>query len=135
MAPLALGGPPPALVEAASASTLFESQPLSMPLVCSATKNGDIPEASGKRLRCCPGGSAIGSTNHHNRLSPGGKFSGPAWQISQRHVGGTRQIARTRSELLGLTHIDKEQGVAGRKAALQFSDLDPRRRVHAPPGE
>jgi hypothetical protein len=49
-----------------------------MPLVCSTTKNGDIPEASGKQLRRCPGGSAIGFTNHHNRLSPGGKFSGPA---------------------------------------------------------
>jgi hypothetical protein len=40
-------------------------------------------------------------------------------------------MARTRSELRRLTHIDKEQGVAGRKAALQFNDLDPRRRIHA----
>jgi len=36
---------------------LFESEPLSMPLVCSTTKNRDIPEARGKQLRCCPGGS------------------------------------------------------------------------------
>jgi hypothetical protein len=50
-----------------------------MPLVCSTTKNGDIPEASGKQLRCRLGGSTIGFTNHDNRLSPGGKFSGPAW--------------------------------------------------------
>jgi hypothetical protein len=34
-----------------------------------------------------------------------------------------------------LTHIDKEQGVAGRKAALQFNNLDPRRRIHASPPE
>jgi hypothetical protein len=114
---------------------LFESEPLSMPLVCSTTKNRDIPEARGQQLRCCPGGSAIGFANHHNRLSPSGKFPCPAWQIRQRHIDGTRQVARRRGELLGLTHIDKDNGVAGRKTALQFNDLDPCRRILVSPSE
>jgi len=44
-------------------------------------------------------------------------------------------MARTCGEFLRLTHIDKEQGIAGRKAALQFNNLDPRRRIHASPPE
>jgi hypothetical protein len=70
-------------------------------------------------------------------LSPGGKFAGPAWQIRQRHVDGTWQMAWRRSEFLGLPHIDKDNGVAGREAALQFNNLDPcrRRRIHASPPE
>jgi hypothetical protein len=34
-----------------------------------------------------------------------------------------------------LTHIDKDNGVAGREAVLQFNDLDPRPRIHAWPAE
>jgi hypothetical protein len=68
-------------------------------------------------------------------LSPGGKFPGPAWQINQRHVDGTWQMAWRRSEFLGLTHIDKDNGVAAREAALQFNNLDPCRRIHAWPPE
>jgi hypothetical protein len=106
-----------------------------MPLVCSTTKDGDIAKAGGKQLGCCHGRPAIGFTNHHNRLSPGGKFSGAAWQIGERHVDRTRQMARARSEFLGLTHIDQEQGVAGRQPALQFSDLDRRWHIDAWPPE
>jgi hypothetical protein len=64
-------------------------------------------------------------------LLPGGKFSGSAREISQRYVDGTWQMAWRRGEFLGLTHIDKDNGVAGREAILQFNDLDPRRRIHA----
>jgi hypothetical protein len=64
-------------------------------------------------------------------LSPGGKFAAPAWQISQRHVDGTWQMARRRGEFFGLAHIDKDNGVPGREAALQFNNLDPCRRTHA----
>jgi hypothetical protein len=31
----------------------------------------------------------------------------------------------------GLTYIDKDNGVAGREAALQLTNLDPCRRIHA----
>jgi hypothetical protein len=40
-------------------------------------------------------------------------------------------MARRCREFLGLTHIHEENSVAGGEAALQFSDLDPRRRIHA----
>ena len=63
----------------------------------------------------------------------GGKFPRLVWQISQWHVDRTWQMARTRSEFLGLTHIDKDDVVAGRKAALQFNDLDPCRRIQGWP--
>jgi hypothetical protein len=44
-------------------------------------------------------------------------------------------VAWRRGELLGLTHIDKDNGVAGRETALQFINLDPCRRIHAWPSE
>jgi len=44
-------------------------------------------------------------------------------------------MAWRRSELLGLTHIDQDNGVAAREAALQFNNLDPCRRIHAWPPE
>jgi hypothetical protein len=44
-------------------------------------------------------------------------------------------VAWRRGELLGFTHIDKDNGVAGRKAALQFNNLDPCRRIDAWPSE
>jgi len=34
-----------------------------------------------------------------------------------------------------LTHIDKDDGVAGREAAPQLISLDPRWRIHARPTE
>jgi hypothetical protein len=68
-------------------------------------------------------------------LPAGDKFSGLAWQISQRHVDGTWQMTWRRSEFLELTHIDEDNGVARRKAALQFNNLDPCRRIHAWPSE
>jgi hypothetical protein len=40
-------------------------------------------------------------------------------------------MAWRRGEFFGLTHIDKDNGVAGREAVLQFDDLDPCRRIHA----
>jgi hypothetical protein len=40
-----------------------------------------------------------------------------------------------RGELLGLAHVDKDNGIARRKAALQFINLDPYRRIHAWPSE
>ena len=55
--------------------------------------------------------------------------------MSQRYVDGTWQMAWRRGEFLGLTHIDKDDGVAGREAILQFNDLDPGRRIHAWPPE
>lgn len=115
--------------------SLFESQPLPVPPVGSATKDGDIPYAGGKQLYRCLGGSAIGLANQHDRLSPGSKFPDAARQISQRHVDSTGQVARRRSEFLGLTHIDEDYGIAGREAALQFVHLDPCRRLHAWPAE
>ena len=36
-------------------------------------------------------------------------------------------------ELLGLTHIDEADGVAGGKALLQFESLDPCRRIGVRP--
>ena len=44
-------------------------------------------------------------------------------------------MAWRRGEFLRLPHIDKDNGVAGREAALQFDSLDPRRRTHAWPTE
>jgi hypothetical protein len=41
-------------------------------------------------------------------LPAGGKFSGLAWQISQRHVDGTWQMTWGRGEFLELTHIDED---------------------------
>jgi hypothetical protein len=38
-------------------------------------------------------------------------------------------VARRRGEFLGLTHIDKDNSVAGREAALQLTNLDPCRRI------
>jgi hypothetical protein len=44
-------------------------------------------------------------------------------------------MACRRRKFLGLTHIDKDNGIAGRKAVLQFDDFDPRRPIHAWPSE
>jgi hypothetical protein len=68
-------------------------------------------------------------------LSPGSKFPDLARQIGQRHVDGTRQMTRPRDEFLGLAHIDEDNDLAGREAALQFDDVDPCRRIHAWPAE
>jgi hypothetical protein len=38
-------------------------------------------------------------------------------------------------EFLGLTHIDEDYSVAGRKPALQFNNLNPCRHGHAWPSE
>jgi len=46
-------------------------------------------------------------------LSPRSEFSDPARQIGQWHVDSTRQVARGRGKFLGLTHIDKDNGLAG----------------------
>jgi len=40
-------------------------------------------------------------------------------------------VARRRGEFLGLTHIDNDNGIAGREAALQLTNLDPYRRILA----
>jgi hypothetical protein len=68
-------------------------------------------------------------------LSRRSEFSDPARQIGQWHVDSTRQVARGLGKFLGLTHIDKDNGLAGREAALQFDYLDPCRGIHAPPAE
>ena len=88
-----------------------------MPLVCSTTKNGDISLKPMGVAPLLPGQIGDRFYKPPRWLSAGGEFSGPTWQLSQRHVDGTWQMAGRRSEFR-LAHIDKDNAIADREAAL-----------------